>query len=101
MKLLFLSRGAVPYTCSTLFYMDTRAPGLVRSQDLLFSIIFVRKILRLRNLPPPPPIIIKNKNTHQSTLLGSQDIGACSSSIDGVGVGGEFFKSQGAKMCIT
>ena len=56
MKALFLSGGAVPYTCSEtyVFYMDVRDPRLVRSQDLTFSIIFCQENFAFTQFSAPP-----------------------------------------------
>ena len=57
MKALFLSGGAVPYTCSEtyVFYMDVRDPRLVRSQDLTFSIIFCQEDFAFTQSSAPFP----------------------------------------------
>ena len=57
MKALFLSGGAVPYTCSEtyVFYMDVRDPRLVRSQDLTFSIIFCQEDFAFTQSSAPLP----------------------------------------------
>ena len=70
MKALFLSGGAVPYTCSEtyVFYMDVRDPRLVRSQDLTFSIIFCQEDFAFtQSSAPPPPLPYYNQKKQKDT----------------------------------